>query len=199
MFVIVPEAMEEKPPEAEELLPELAIVDYPRTTYRLNWLYMYYLSWGEFPLPFLDKRSPLTFLKWKRRAFIHFTNMYYTAWMNQYARVVPSWTMYAGRLNALCPDCSKQASCKELCVLALSRQQPAADANLMLRISQFYFKLGVVNERPQSTGRRLQVSAFNIDLWFSEEIIGARPRLKIDRTPPPLVPLPKQEEDEEWE
>jgi hypothetical protein len=202
MFVIAPEAAETKPPEAEELLPELAIVDYPRTTYRLHWLYMYYLSWGERPLPFLDRRSPLTFPKWKRRAFIHFTNMYYTRWMNRQAGMVPPWTTYAGRLNGLCPDCRRRDVCKELCVLAIAGQMAGTDTNLQMQINAFYSKLGVVDDRYlDPVHSHLQrAPLIDINLCFSEEVIGRRPRLKVNHAPPPLVPIPEdQEEDEEWE
>jgi hypothetical protein len=197
MFVIVPEAMEKESPKAEEPLPELAIVDYPRSTLRLYWLYAYYLSWGEEPLPFLDKRSVLTFPVWKRRAFVHFTNLYYARWMHQHAGSKLDWELpYRGN-SALCDACRNKHNCKELCTPVIERQKSGYITELRASINSFLRRLKTSNVQEELSYSRLPRIAF--DVLFGEDVIGRKPPL-VSRKLPPLTPIPEdQEEDDEWQ
>ena len=195
MFAIIPEAAEVPPPEAEELLPHLAVVDYPKSMTRVHWLYTYYLSWSEHPLPFLDKRSALTFPKWKRRPFIHFTNLYYMRWMHRCDGEIPHWAGYAGKLNRLCPDCRRRDLCKEMCALAVAQQRAGIDTNLQMQIGAFLQKLGVLDDRYVASEFVVEPYC-DFSTVFDAEVLGSRPPLIVEHKS--LVPIPEQEEDECW-
>jgi hypothetical protein len=195
MFVIVPEAMEKAPPVQEEPMPLLALVDYPKTSRRLHWLGVYYTSWGVRPHPFLDQRSPLFFPAWLRGAFIHFTNMYYARWMKQYDGRDPEWHHWAGHITNLCANCAKVNTCNELCPHAVAMQKPGMDFSLKGRIQSYCLLLKA--QQPDQRGGRAIVMLPVVMLYAGME----RPCLNIQRSLPPLAPIPEdQEEDEdEWE